>query len=311
MGDRRASRYLSGVFRGSDPPDGLARGQSSSDPLPEQSSGGQQPQQAALSLPATSRRSRLFSIFIPRSRSPSQSASRPLGFEGNITNQPIASQSLIVLPPRPRTPHSETSAQQTHGSSVCGLPPLTVGGSVTAMSSSNHGSPFYSNKQGSSISLPMIRISHSQSESLTSDIPVPASTCAPQSPDGVWTKVLEIAEKKLSDNNLPPLDLTSQLMAGTVEEHMQAVVNTLNILEKDNGKKGWNYTWHGKKVIVVEQLGKILKQATPYTKDIATQANPQVRALVWAGVRAIMQVRMNSSLYIAHAACEKNTPKIF
>ena len=307
MGDRRASRYLSGVFRGSDPHDGLARGQSSSDPLPEQSSGGQQPQQAALSLPATSRRSRLFSIFKPRSRSPSQSASRPLGFEGNITNQPIASQSLIVLPPRPHTPHSETSAQQTHGPSVCGLPPPTVGGSVTAtMSSSNHGSPSYSNNQGSSISPPVIRISHSQSEPLTSDIPVPASTCAPQSPDVVWTKVLEIAEKKLSDNNLPPLDRTPQLMAGTVEEHMQAVVNTLNILEKDNRKKGWSYTWGGKKVIVVEQLGKILKQVTPYTKvlDIAIQANTQVRALVWAGVRAIMQVRINSSLYIAHTACE-------
>ena len=206
MGDRRASRYLSGVFGGSDPPDGLPRGQSSSDPLPEQSSGGQQPQQAALSLPATSRRNLLFRMFKSRSRSPSRSPPRPLG--------------------------------------------------------------------------------------------------APQSPDVVWTKVLEIAEKKLSDNNLPPLDRTSQLMAGTVEEHIQAVVNTLNILEKDNRKKGWSYTWRGKKVIVVEQLGKILKQATPYTKvlDIAIQANTQVRALAWAGVRAIMQVRINSSLYIAHTA---------
>ena len=300
MGDRRASRYLSGVFRGSDPPDGLARGQSSSDPLPEQSSGGQQPQQAALSSPAISRRHRLFSIFRPRSRSPSRSPSRPLGVEGNITNQPIASQSLIVLasvPPRPHTQHSETSAQHTHGSSVCGLPPLTVGGSVTAMSSSNHGSPFYSNKQGSSISLPMIRISHSQSESLTSDIPVPASTCAPQSPDGVWTKVLEIAKEKLNNNNLPPLDLTSQLVSGAVEEHMQAVVNTLTILEKDNGKKGWSYTWGGKKVIVVEQLREILNKVKPYTKvvDIAIQANPQVSALVWAGVQAIMQVRIKPS----------------
>lgn len=87
---------------------------------------------------------------------------------------------------------------------------------------------------------------------------------------------------------------------------MQAVVNTLIILENDNRKKGWSYTWGGKKVIVVEQLGKILKQVTPYTKvlDIAIQANTQVRALVWAGVRAIMQVRINSSLYIAHTACE-------
>lgn len=298
----KASKILSGVFGGSGPPDSLSRGQSSSDPLSEQSSGEQRPQQAALSLPATGR---VFSMFKSRPRYSSKSPSWPLGVEGNITNQPLISQSLIVLasvPPQPHTQHLETSAQQTRGPSVCDLPPLTVGGSVTAMSSSNHGSPSYSNNQGSSISPPVIRISHSQSEPLTSDIPVPASTCAPQSPDGVWT---EIAKKKLSNNNLPSLDLISQLV---VKENMQPIVHALDSLKENNMKKRWSYTWGGKNVIVVGQLGKILALVTRYSKavDIAIQANPQLCMLIWGCVWAIMKkVCINSLLYIAHAACEK------
>ena len=56
--------------------------------------------------------------------------------------------------------------------------------------------------------------------------------------------------------------------------------------------KRWSYTWRGKKVIVVERLGKILKSVEKYSKvvDIAVQSNPQVTALVWAAVWAIMRV---------------------
>ena len=42
----------------------------------------------------------------------------------------------------------------------------------------------------------------------------------------------------------------------------------------------------------MEHVGKILKSVDKYTKvvDTAISSNPQVGALVWAGIRAIMQV---------------------
>ena len=45
----------------------------------------------------------------------------------------------------------------------------------------------------------------------------------------------------------------------------------------------------------VMRLGKILKIVDNYSKvvDTAVQSNPQVSALVWAGVRAIIQVALN------------------
>ena len=107
----------------------------------------------------------------------------------------------------------------------------------------------------------------------------------------VWTKALDIAKKKLSDNNLPPLDLTN-LTSQSAEENMKDVVNALIMSQEDDMKKKWNYTWRGKKIIVVERLGKILKNVEKYTKvvDIAIQSNPQVSALVWAGIWAILRV---------------------
>ena len=73
---------------------------------------------------------------------------------------------------------------------------------------------------------------------------------------------------------------------------MKDVVNALIMSQEDDMKKKWNYTWRGKKIIVVERLGKILKNVEKYTKvvDIAIQSNPQVSALVWAGIWAILRV---------------------
>ena len=73
---------------------------------------------------------------------------------------------------------------------------------------------------------------------------------------------------------------------------MKDVVNALIMSQEDDMKKRWNYTWRGKKIIVVKRLGKILKNVEKYTKvvDIAIQSNPQVSALVWAGIWAILRV---------------------
>ena len=109
----------------------------------------------------------------------------------------------------------------------------------------------------------------------------------------LWAKALEIARKKLSDHNLPHIDPT-KLTSESAEENVEAVVNALIAFKEDDQKKRWKYTWRGKEVIVVERLGKILRNVERYSKviDTAIQSSPQVSALVWAGVKAIIQVRI-------------------
>ena len=73
------------------------------------------------------------------------------------------------------------------------------------------------------------------------------------------------------------------------------VVKKLTTLQEENKERQWSYTWHGKEVIVMERLEKVLKVVDNYSKivDSAVQSNPEVTALVWAGVRAIIQVALN------------------
>ena len=125
--------------------------------------------------------------------------------------------------------------------------------------------------------------------------PAVSGTIGPCAHSIVWAKSLEIANKKLSESNLPPLEV-AKLTLQLVGEDIEAVVNAMNTLQQDEKKKRWRYTWRGKEVIIVERLGKILRRVEKYSKvvDIATQINPQVFALVWAGIRAIMQVRITS-----------------
>ena len=125
-------------------------------------------------------------------------------------------------------------------------------------------------------------------------LPQTKSTPVPEPsphPSAIWVKALEIAEKKLSDNNLPPLNLTS-LTSQSAEENIEAIVRALNTIQGDYKKTRWSYTWRGKQVIVVERLGKILKIVEKYSKivDTAIQSDPGVAALVWAGVWGIMRV---------------------
>ena len=186
---------------------------------------------------------------------------------------------------------------------------LTVGGNVILVPSIDHGPP--SNVQGApsaSLITSIIQASHSQSKPTTNENIAPLSTCSPTSTnniqallktdrtkstpglDVVWAEALKIAEKKLSDNNLP-LDLTN-LTSQSSGENIKAVIEALDALQKDENKKRWAYTWRGKEVIVVEHLGKILKAVQPYSKvvDAAIQVDLRVTALVWAGVLALMRV---------------------
>ena len=137
------------------------------------------------------------------------------------------------------------------------------------------------------VSASVLGQSHSQYSATSGQV------CTSRHSSVVWAKTLEIANKKLSENNLPPLDL-SNLTSQSAEENIEAVVEALNTLHQDHKKKKWSYTWRGKEVIIVERLGKILKIVDKYSKvvDTAVQSNPEVSALVWAGVWAIMRVRI-------------------
>ena len=101
-----------------------------------------------------------------------------------------------------------------------------------------------------------------------------------------WAAALKIAKTKLGDSF--PLELTNL----TPDDNIRSVIEALNTLQKDEKKKRWSYTWRGREVVIVERLGRILKIVEPYSKVVNTaiQANPQVAALVWAGVWAIMWV---------------------
>lgn len=109
----------------------------------------------------------------------------------------------------------------------------------------------------------------------------------------VWDKALGIAKKKLSYNNLPPLNL-SNFISKSASENIEAIIKALNTLQEDNKKQRWSYTWRGREVIVVEHLRKILGIVEKYSKvvDTTTQSDLGVTALVWAGVQAIMRVRI-------------------
>ena len=177
------------------------------------------------------------------------------------------------------------------------------------------------------LSVPITRGSHSLSEPIASQSLAPPSICALHTPTSstcqvqavaktdvhavvlttfnpgpdaiepsthscvVWAKALEIAKKKLTDNNLPPLDVTN-LTSHSSEENSQIIVKALKTLQEDDKEKRWMYTWRGKEVIIVERLGMILRRVEKYTKIVGTviQGNPQMSALVWAGIQAIMQV---------------------
>ena len=299
---------------------------------PEQSSGEQKPQQAAPFPPATSRGSG-FRNWLGRETGLGQRSPSPLfGRRRSKTPDPgiaaPSSESLAVpasvrarphssyssssppslvpasAPARPHSLYSDSPAPQTHGLS------LDVALSPTGSTSSG--------AQGPStipVSAPMIQISNSElaSENLAPPSTSPhhsTTTCLVQTsaeidvhaivlpemksaPDSdgiepssqVWAKALEIARKKLGDNNLPPPNLTN-LISQSAEENMEAIVKALNTAQEDHKKQRWRYTG---------RLGKILKSVETYTKvvDTAIQSNPQVSALVWAGMRAGMQVRID------------------
>ena len=119
----------------------------------------------------------------------------------------------------------------------------------------------------------------------------PQLTASPAKTDTVWTKALDIAQNKLREQNLPQLDPT-KLTSDSAGENIDAVVKSLNVLQQDEQKNRWKYTWRGKEVVIAERLGKILRSIEKYSTVVGTaiQCDPQVSAIVWAGILGIMRV---------------------
>ena len=303
----------------------------------EQSSGEQRPQQAALSPPIASRSGRIVNWLERKSPLPSRlpSPSPEVDSHNSATDSQVAAstrQPLRVPASASLRPHnscSGTSARQAHEPTptLHDPSPLASGDNVPTRSSGDHSSPSSPDVQGSSFA-PTTQVSYPISEPTTSNDTAP-STCAAHTqvqaparigahteelptltsdPDTieplphssvVWAKALEIARKKLGDNNLPHLDITN-LTSESAEKNVEAVVNALIAFKEDDQKKRWKYTWRGKEVVVVERLGKILRSVEKYSKVVDTiiQVGPQVSAIVWAGIRAIIQVRIQCTLSV-------------
>ena len=111
--------------------------------------------------------------------------------------------------------------------------------------------------------------------------------------DVVWDKALKIARERLGNSNflLSLTNPTSQSGGGNI----RAVIEALDTLQEDEKKKRWTFTWRGEKVIIVDHLRRLLKAVEPYSTVVGTsiQGNPQLAAVVWAGVLAIMRVCIN------------------
>ena len=124
----------------------------------------------------------------------------------------------------------------------------------------------------------------------------PAPIEPPANSSAIWAKTLELADEKLTENKLPKLDLKN-LASQSV--NIEAVVKSLNDLQQDEERKKWGYTWRGKKIVIAERLGEIIRSMGKYSGAIGTavQCDPLVGTLVWAGIQGIMQVRICCTTY--------------
>ena len=137
--------------------------------------------------------------------------------------------------------------------------------------------------QSPGIQLPVVNVKTpaSQSHSVASLQSV-NSTPAPPQPPSIWERTLDIAETILHDHGLPPLDRNTFKSASSAE-NIQAVLDTLKTAQGEDQKGGLT----GK-----DRVRRILRGVEKYTKiaDTAVQHSPEVTALVWAGIKGILQV---------------------
>ena len=142
--------------------------------------------------------------------------------------------------------------------------------------------------QSSGIQLPAINVETPTSQSRlveelsTEEQVSPVCHASLQDGKSVWERTLDIAETMLRDHGLPPLD-GNTLSSTSSAENIQAVLDTLQSAQGEDQKV---------KLIGRDRLRRILRGVEKYTiiVDTAVQHGPEVTALVWAGIRGILQV---------------------
>lgn len=300
----KGSRFLRRTASGA--PSGTAgeQPQSNADPQqPQQSSREQMPQQASSPRPTSSGRNRFFGLR-SLSRSPSPLASPPLspGAAGpnRTTVEPTATSAphLLVVPHMSHLLHGGSPTIQSHIPPRHDPLPYTPSSSLTTELSYGPGPSFSSDVHGSS-SVPLSaritkptaseNLTHSHGSSPVPDTPIDFLSHSSE----VWGMTLQIAELKLKEKHLPPLDPTLH-SSQSEQDNIQDVVKELNILQKDSKEKRWSYLPYGKQVIVAERLDKILKCVEKkYSEAVgsAIRGIPKFGSVVWAAVRVILQVR--------------------
>ena len=96
----------------------------------------------------------------------------------------------------------------------------------------------------------------------------------------IWQRSIDLAQEKLKEKKLPLLELSDPTCKSVAD-----ISSTVGELKRtiDQGGNGPG----------VGCLRKILKTIASYGRivDTAIQHNPAITALVWAGIRAILQVR--------------------
>ena len=140
--------------------------------------------------------------------------------------------------------------------------------------------------QSPDIQLPAVNVetptSQSHSVACLQDGNSVTSTPSPPPPPSIWERTLDIAATMLRDHDLPALDRDT-LNSTSSAENIQAILEILNAAQGKDQKV---------KLIGKDRLRRILIGVEKYTKivDTAVQHSPEVTALVWAGIRGILQV---------------------
>lgn len=113
-------------------------------------------------------------------------------------------------------------------------------------------------------------------------------THIPDESPSLWECTMEIADALLRVHDLPPFDWNT-FSSTTSAEDIQSVIQTLKTPPQVNDEK---------QRLGRQRLRRILRGVEKYTKivDTAVQHSPEVTALVWAGVRGLLQVCIYSAV---------------
>lgn len=95
----------------------------------------------------------------------------------------------------------------------------------------------------------------------------------------IWQQAFDLAQEKLKEKKLPLLEPSDPTFKSAAD-----ITSTVGDLQRTIGQRG-----NGPGV---GRWRKILKTIDSYARivDTAIQHNPAITSLVWAGVRAILQV---------------------